>query len=221
MSAIGPLGDVTSIRDAIVQALEAAIVTGELEAGALASAPELAGRFGVSPTPVREAMIDLEKRGFVESVRYQGFRIRGMDDRELRDIVQVRQWLEGPAMALAAREADRSSLEEFRGGAQRIVEAAHSSDLKQFLDADTDFHLGLLRLSGNDRIVEVVAELRAKTRLVGLAGMTGTDELLGSAEEHELLLDLLIAGDAEGADLFIRRHVAHVLGWWSGRPEPE
>lgn len=216
-----PLGDVESIRDAIEESLQVAIVTGELEPGTLVTAPDLAARFGVSPTPVREAMIELESRGFVESVRYKGFRIRGMDDAELHALVQVRQWIEGPAMAAVARAGDRSALEGFRGAAEVIVEAARASDMKRFLSADNEFHLGLMRLSGNDTAVRVVAELRGKTRLVGLAGMSGTDELMGSAEEHHVLLDLLAAGDAEGADLFVRRHIAHVLGWWSGRSEPE
>ncbi|GAA5149606.1 GntR family transcriptional regulator [Microbacterium pseudoresistens] len=218
-STIRPIGDVPSIRDEVERLLAAAIISGELEPAQLVTAPNLATRFEVSATPVREAMINLEKRGLVESVRYKGFRIRGMDDSELREIVEVRQWLEGPAMALVARGADRERIGSFRERADDIVAAALESDLTRFLDADHEFHLGLLRLAGNARLLQVVTELRGKTRLVGLAGMSGTDELRTSADEHHTLLDLLLSGDGEGADLFMRRHIAHVLGWWSGKPE--
>ncbi len=98
LSALRPAPPRESLREHVHQALSAAIVSGELEAGTLITVPTLAVRFDVSATPVREAVLELEKRGFVETVRNKGFRVTAVSDEELGHLVQVRQLLEAPAM---------------------------------------------------------------------------------------------------------------------------
>ncbi len=202
--------------------MAAAIVSGEMPPGRMYSAPTLAARFGVSATPVREAMLNLEKRGFVETVRNKGFQVTGVSERELREIVAIRRMLEAPAMRTLAGRFPAEREPELRGLADEIVRGAGSGDLGRYLEAGLAFHLRLLSLLDNRRLVGVVAELRAQTRMVGLARMVGPRELDASAGEHHLLLDLLdllAAGDGPGAESLTTRHVGHVLGWWAGRPE--
>ena len=80
----------------ITEALRAAIVTGELEPGQVYSAPRLGAQFGVSATPVREAMLDLLKEGLVRTVRNKGFEVLAPSPVALHDILEVRQLLEVP-----------------------------------------------------------------------------------------------------------------------------
>jgi len=72
-----------SLREQVSRALEAALVAGELQPGEIYSAPGLAERFGVSATPVREALLDLVRDGFVEVVRNRGFRVVEMSETDL------------------------------------------------------------------------------------------------------------------------------------------
>jgi DNA-binding GntR family transcriptional regulator len=209
-----------SLRSAVEEAVSAAIVSGELGEGELVSVPALAIRFGVSATPVREAMLDLEKRGFVESVRNKGFRITSVEEADLREIAQVRRWLEVPAIRMAASNFPLDQLPRFRRLADEIVASAAKGDFPKYLAADSAFHLALVALAGNQRLVELVSELRKQTRMVGLAGMTGTSELERSALEHHALLDLLVEGNGDDAAALLDAHIDHVLGWWAGRPEP-
>jgi len=208
-----------SLRNEVELALSAAIVSGELEPGIVVSVPVLAAQFNVSATPVREAMLDLEKRGFVESVRNKGFRITHVSENDLREIVQVRRWLEVPAVKLVATNFPADQTATFRARADRIISAAADGRLADYLAADTEFHRELLRLTGNDRLVRLVSELRSQTRMVGLAELRDTVELEKSAAEHHLLLDLLTAGDAEAVEELMHRHIGHVVGWWAGRTE--
>ena len=85
-----------SLREQVSRALEAAMVAGELKPGEMYSAPALGELFGVSATPVREAMQDLAKDGFVEAVRNRGFRVIEMSDADLDQISQIRLLLEVP-----------------------------------------------------------------------------------------------------------------------------
>jgi DNA-binding GntR family transcriptional regulator len=209
-----------SLRATVEDAVSAAIISGELAEGELVSVPTLATRFGVSATPVREAMLDLEKRGFVESVRNKGFRITSVRESDLAEIVQVRKLLEVPAIRIAAKKFPVERLPEFTRMADAIVAAAAKGNFARYLAADSAFHLELVALAGNGRLVDLVRELRSQTRMVGLVGMKGTDELKRSAQEHHTLLDLLVAGDARAAAALLEAHIDHVVGWWAGQPEP-
>jgi DNA-binding GntR family transcriptional regulator len=213
-------GTSPSLREAVEKSVSAAIVSGELAAGELVSVPALALRFGVSATPVREAMLDLEKRGFVEPVRNKGFRITFVEEADLREIAQVRRWLEVPAIRIAAAHFPLDQLSRFRRLADEIVRAAAAGDFPTYLAADSAFHLALVTLAANERLVELVAELRSQTRMVGLASMKGTAELERSSLEHHALLDLLVEGNADEAAALLDAHIEHVVGWWAGKGEP-
>ncbi|MFB8387605.1 GntR family transcriptional regulator [Microbacterium sp. NPDC055910] len=216
---ITPLETPRSIRESVERALASVIVSGELAEGTLVSVPTLAAQFDVSATPVREAMLELERRGFVEAIKNKGFRVTEVSQDGLRQIVEVRQLLEPPAMEELARRFPAERKPEFVQLAEGIVAGAAAGDLRAYLEADRAFHLELTAILGNDLLVETIAELRSRTRLVGLSTLLESRQLDESAAEHFELLTLLEAGDAKGARQLMRRHIHHTLGWWSGQPE--
>lgn len=146
----------SSYRERVADALRAALIAGELLPGEVYSAPALAARFGVSATPVREAMLDLAKEGLVDAVPNKGFRVTEVSDRQLDEYTHVRALIEIPTVAALATTADPVSLEALRPAAREIVTAAVAGDLIAYVEADTRFHLGLLALAGNSHLVEVV-----------------------------------------------------------------
>ena len=202
--------DRLSIRDHVAHALRAALIAGELRPGSVYSAPQLAAQFGVSATPVREAMLDLTREGMVEPVRNKGFRVTELSHRDLAEYVAIRELIEVPTVGEVARSGDAAKLEELRPVAHEIVGAARAGDLVGFLEADRRFHLSLLDLAGNRRLVEVVGQLRGHSRLYGLAGLAESGQLMESAEEHEVLLDLVLAHDADGAESCMRTHLGRL-----------
>ena len=208
----------TSIRDQVEAAIAASIIFGESEPNAILSVPTLAVQFNVSATPVREAMLNLEKRGMVVALRNIGFRVRSLSAEDIEEIVAVRQLLEPRAMFQLATVFDVSKVEHFRELADQIVRSAEASDVRGYLDADHRFHLSLLEELGNRRLVDIVRDLRSETRVVGLAHLVQTDELMTSALEHQEILRLLAAGDAAGAEAAMTRHIQYIFG---GRPATE
>lgn len=219
-SPFAPVVHAASLRSLVEDSVAAAIVSGQIPPGEVVSVPGLALKFDVSATPVREAMINLQQRGFVEPVRNKGFRVTDVSRKDLEELVHLRQLIEVPVVRDLAGDFPEAPRERLRTLARDIVEAAGQGDLPTYLASDIDFHHDLLALSGNNRLVALVTDLRRQTRLTGLSGMLHTEQLRESALEHERLLDLLEAGDAEGAEALMHRHVGHVLGWWSGNPEP-
>ncbi|MFF7989458.1 GntR family transcriptional regulator [Kitasatospora xanthocidica] len=207
------------LRDQVAHALRAALISGELRPGVVYSAPALAADFGVSATPVREAMLDLAREGLVEAVRNKGFRVTELTERDLDDYTEIRALIEVPTVGRVTRTATEEQLERLRPQAEAIVAAARKHDLIGYLEADRQFHLDLLGLAGNARLVDVVGDLRKRSRLYGLNRLDERGELVSSAEEHLELLDLMIAGDADAAEACMTRHLSHVRSLWAGQEE--
>ncbi|WP_044366336.1 GntR family transcriptional regulator [Streptomyces natalensis] len=203
------------LRDQVAHHLRAGLISGELRPGEVYSAPALAEDFGISATPVREAMLDLAREGLVEPVRNKGFRVTEVNERDLDQYTEIRTLIEVPMVGRITRTASRTDLEELRPVAEEIVRAARDHDLIGYLEADRRFHLSLLALGGNDRLVETVGDLRKRSRLYGLTGLDERDQLIPSAEEHLELLDLMVAGDAEAAERCMARHLGHVRSLWA------
>lgn len=216
---VEPIALPQNLRERVEEALARAITSGEMPQGELYSAPVLAARFGVSATPVREAMLNLEKRGFIETIRNKGFRVATVSDEDMHQLVDVRLMLEPPAMRKLAGNIPRERIQGLRELAHEIVSSAERGDLDNYLAADATFHSELTALLGNARLTALVADLRVQTRLPGLAQLLATEELSASAREHDELLDLLISGDGAKAENLMKRHISHVIGWWAGRPE--
>lgn len=203
------------LRDQVAHHLRAALISGELRPGEVYSAPVLAEDFGISATPVREAMLDLAREGLVEPVRNKGFRVTEVNERDLDQYTEIRTLIEVPMIGRITRSASRAELEQLRPVADEIVRAARDHDLIGYLEADRRFHLSLLALGGNDRLVETVGDLRKRSRLYGLTTLDECGRLIPSAQEHIELLDLMVAGDAEGAEQCMTRHLGHVRSLWA------
>ncbi|MEU6233307.1 GntR family transcriptional regulator [Kitasatospora sp. NPDC047058] len=210
------------LRDQVAHALRAALISGELRPGVVYSAPALAADFGVSATPVREAMLDLAREGLVEAVRNKGFRVTELTERDLDEYTEIRALIEIPTVGRVTRTATAEQLERLRPQAEAIVAAARKHDLIGYLEADRQFHLDLLGLAGNAHLVEVVGDLRKRSRLYGLTRLDQAGELVTSAEEHLELLDLMLSGDADAAEACMARHLGHVRSLWAeGQGEAE
>jgi DNA-binding GntR family transcriptional regulator len=210
------LGTRRNLREEIKETLRAAVISGELRPGVVYSAPSLAGQFGVSATPVREAMLDLANEGLVDIVRNKGFRVTELSEEDLDELCELRALIEVPTVRrIAVDGVPRHVLDELRPLATEIEAAAARGDLIAHVTADMEFHLLLLAQAGNRHLVETVRSLRARSRIYGLRALADRGELVPSAHEHAELLDLLAAGDAAGAEQLMRRHIGHVRGIWA------
>ncbi|GHF38656.1 MULTISPECIES: GntR family transcriptional regulator [Streptomyces] len=187
-----------SVRGQVLDALRKALVSGELVPGEVYSGPVLGERFGVSATPVREAMQQLALEGAVEVVPNRGFRVASRTDRDLAELAEVRALLEIPAVLRLAGAAPAGCWAGLRPLAERAAAVAVCGDRAAYAEADRAFHGALLALAGNRQLV-LVAE--------GVQRRVPATDLTRDAAEHLVLLDALASGDVGRVEDVLRRHV--------------
>jgi DNA-binding GntR family transcriptional regulator len=203
-----PVVQRASVRGQILDALRTALVSGELRPGEVYSAPVLGERFGVSATPVREAMQQLAVEGAVEVVPNRGFRVVERGARELGELAEVRALIEVPVVLRLARTVPAERWAQLRPLAEATVRAASSGCRATYAESDRAFHRAVLSLAGNDQLVQIAGDLhrRAQWPLVGGPPSRGRAELVADAAEHTALLDALIAGDLDVVRVLVGEH---------------
>lgn len=209
-----------SLRDQAVSALRKGLVTGELAAGEVYSAASLAADFGVSTSPVREAMLALVDEGLLEALPNRGFRVVSFTEQDLAEIFELRMMLEVSGVGRAAELGPGDRVEQLGQLVDAIERTAREGDLAGNLQADRDFHILLLEATGNRRLVDSVACLRDQTRLYNLRTLSADGQLNDSAAEHRPLLEAVIRGDRALAEELMRRHLSHIRGDWSAGSGP-
>lgn len=190
------------------EAIRAAIANGELTPGEIYSAITLGDRLGVSPTPVREAMLDLVRAGLVETVRNRGFRITPLEEADLLDLADVRERLEVPVLQAVADSADPgliAALDQLADACEAAVGGA------AFQKADRRFHERLLEFSGNAKLVSVATDLLDQAYLMAPKPPGSSDLLAELAQDHHDIVDALRVGDADRAAATMRAHLLRDL----------
>lgn len=217
ITAVKGLDDVIerrSLRDEAVQRIRAAIVYGDIEPGQIHSAPALAGRLGVSITPVREALLELTSRGMVTQVRNRGFRVVERTPADLDAALELRELVEIPLLRrLATRGLLPAELAHFDQLAAAGTDAALQNDLETFLDLDRRFHLGLLECAGNPRVTDVVDRVLDHLRLAVFADGAGP-ALATVAGGHDEILAAIRARDPAAVQRSASAHLELTRTAW-------
>jgi DNA-binding GntR family transcriptional regulator len=208
-----------NLRQQAISLLRARILAGELKPDTVYSATALAADLEVSPTPIREAMLDLANDGLIEVVPNKGYRLTSPTEEDLDEISGLRLLLEVPSLKDVIAQADDRDLARLETPVKECLEAAGKGDLTGFLLSDREFHLGLTESAGNKRLTRLVATLRDQTRLVGLKALSDAGGLVATADEHARILEAVQARQVGHAESLMRLHIRHTRGIWAGQME--
>ena len=209
---IEPVAAPSALIDQVHDRLVIAIADGTLPPGQRLTQEEIALRLGVSRQPVSHALQVLRRRGLVEESGKRGLIVAPLDPKRLRDLYQVRAVLEALAASLAAARVkadlvfDRD-IGEGHAIVARGLKVAETDVVSDLIDADVAFHSYVHRLSGNDAIVETVAEQWPHFRR--WMGVTLSDATISQRiwDEHCEILDQILSGKPEAAAEAARRHI--------------
>lgn len=202
----------TKYREAY-RAIQERILRGGFRPGQRVTIEVLARELGMSPTPVREALRQLEAEGVVTYRPHAGARLVDIDPKAYAELLSVRAVLEGWATALAAPRLSRATLVRLRELNRRMREAVQKGDLAAFDRLNRRFHRALYRPCGHRLLTELVEGLRARTDLVRRTVFPFIPHRgLQSVDEHDQLLDLVErAASPEAVERFAREHKLRTL----------
>jgi DNA-binding GntR family transcriptional regulator len=184
--------------DAVYDELKQAIITAAFEPGSALTEAELAGHFGVSKTPIREALLRLFAEGLVEVVARSGYRVAPVTVRGAIELFGLRALLEGEALAQAASNAaDLDDLHALLQASNGTPTARDHDAVSAFVLRDVEFHRRLAALSGNAELVRVLhATLERISRIYHLA-LAALPDASALVHRHDDLIGALLAGDRD------------------------
>jgi DNA-binding GntR family transcriptional regulator len=212
-----------ALVDQLAATIRARILTGEIDVGSRLRQERLAAEFGVSRTPIREALRKLQASGIVEVQPNRGAIVRGATAREIREAYEVRAELEGLAAELATSRIDDAQLEQLHD-AQRLfgqsiakvvagaVADGGAADANgEWTRANDLFHGVIQEAAANRRLAGIVRDLhRAFPRGLTWAALSRSSRLLEqNVEEHHAVLEAIEHRDAEEARRSMVAHVRH------------
>ena len=190
-----------SKTDMVAALIRELIITGELTAGQQLRQRDLAQRFGVSQTPVREAMRRLQSEGLVIGDTHRGFTVVTPDDGPVEENFQIRAALESLGASLAARKIDEAGLAELHRLNERM--RAMADDDPRYAELNREFHFTLYQYSRSPLLMSLMRLLWASLH----GGPRVLRTHAESARQHDAILDALRAGDADAASALTCQHI--------------
>ncbi|CAN5188665.1 GntR family transcriptional regulator [soil metagenome] len=186
------------------------IVSGVLEPGMPLDEQELAARFGVSRTPVREAIRQLSASGLVSVRPHRGAVVALPTPSQLDDMFEAMAELEALCAGLAARNMtvpERRGLEALHNELRLLV---HEGDPASYHEKNEAFHAAIYAGSHNGYLAEMTLMTRARVAPFRRAQFRATGRLGGSYQEHDLIVQAILRGDQPGALEAMRAHIGIV-----------
>jgi DNA-binding GntR family transcriptional regulator len=167
----------------------------------------LADELGLSRTPVREALIRLQKEGLVDVVPRHGMRVLPVSPTDMKEIYEILTALEGMAAELLAkRKPSDEALAPLERASRDMARALRADDLEAWAEADERFHRQLIELAGNRLLAQAVLHFWDRAQRVRRLTLRLRPKPVNSTKEHTALVERIRAGDPRGAHEVNRAH---------------
>jgi DNA-binding GntR family transcriptional regulator len=188
--------------------IQAAILDARLPQGTPLVERELSAMLGVSKTPIREALKQLQSSGLVVATAYQGMRVRVLDAAIVRDVTDARIAVEPEALRLAVAARGAVPHDAARRALAETDALIREGDTAQLSLKNREFHRALYLACGNDLLIDFLDKLQALSTFIATAGWRAHATYESEAAEHQALLERYEAGDAEAAPQLLRDHIS-------------
>ncbi len=148
------------LRDVVFNTLRDAILTGKLQPGERLMENQLAEKLGVSRTPIREALRMLKLENLVELTPRKGAQVLDMSEKDIVNVLEIREVLEGLAAQLACKKMTSETLEELKKTELEFEQFAKENDLEKVVSIDEHFHDIIFASTENERLIQIFNNLK-------------------------------------------------------------
>lgn len=199
-----------TLREKTLESIREAIISGDFKAGVRISEPELAERFGISRTPIREAFRQLESEGYLKVLPRRGAIISEYSHKDVEDFYSIKSILEGYAACCACEKLSNKDIDRLQIINDKLAELAHSGDIKSFFKIHSDFHEVFIKASGNEKLYELVAGLVSKFQMTRFTSLSLPGRMANSVQEHNNIIDAFRKKDAVLAETLVRKNTVYI-----------
>jgi DNA-binding GntR family transcriptional regulator len=195
------------LRELVFESLREAIINGTLRPGERLMEVQLAEDMGVSRTPVREAIRKLELEGFAVMVPRKGAYVAGISVKDIAEVFEIRAALEGLAAGLVAERITADELEELERHLVKVNEYTEANDLKSLVETDTRFHDILYKASRNERLVQIISNLREQIQRFRITSLAVPGRMREALTEHKGIVEAISDRNVAQAQNLAQQHV--------------
>ncbi len=203
-----------TLREKILETIREAILKGTLKPGEKVAEPELAERFGISRTPIREAFRQLESEGYLTVIPRKGAVVAALSEQDVQEFYAIKSILEGYAAELAAERLTEKDIEKLQTINEKLKTLAAEGDVKAFFRIHNEFHDLFVRAAGNHKLAELITHLGMKFNRLRMASLSVQGRMDISVAEHERLIEAFKNQDGDQAENLVKKTAAiggHVL----------
>ena len=195
------------LRDVVFNTLRQAILKGELAPGERLMEIQLAEKLGVSRTPIREAIRKLELEGLVLMIPRKGAEVAKISEKSLRDVLEVRRSLEELAIELACQRMTDEEIDQLEQRQNAFKNAIHKGNAMNIAETDEAFHDVIYLGTGNDKLVQILNNLREQMYRYRLEYLKDTHSHEKLDGEHQAIFENIRNGDKEAVCTMVGQHI--------------
>jgi len=203
-----PIEHHQTLREKILETIREAILRGTLKAGEKVAEPELAERFGISRTPIREAFRQLESEGYLTVIPRKGAVVTSLSERDVEEFYAIKSILEGYAARIAATRLTDKEVERLEAINDRLGQLAHDGDVKTFFRVHNEFHELFIKAAGNIKLADLIGQLMMKFNRLRMASLSLPGRMEISVQEHRKIIQAFREQDGEKADKTVSKSAA-------------
>ncbi len=198
-----------TLREIILENIRDAIISGSMKAGSRVSEPELAERFGISRTPIREAFRQLESEGYLTVIPRKGAVVSSFSQKEVGEFYAIKSILEGYAARRACSNLTDKEIDRLEQINERLEEMAAQDNVKQFFRIHNDFHELFIKAADNDKLREMINGLVSRFQRLRLMSLSVPGRMSLSVQEHRKIIEAFRKGDCEAAESLVRMNAEY------------
>ncbi len=206
-----PISSPVSLEKFAYETIKNAIISFQLVPGQSLVESELAARLGVSKTPVRDALLRLEREGFVKKIAYTGTYVAEITNKGIADIFMIRAHLESLAARLVCDKLTKEDVMEAQKYIDLMDEAIKKGEIKEASTQNKNFHDLLISRTDSEWLIQILSNLDDHLKRYRILSNYQSGRLEKSIQEHQLVLNAIEQADPDHAEILMKQHLVSVL----------
>jgi DNA-binding GntR family transcriptional regulator len=195
-----------TLRERIVEFVKDSVVSGKLKPGERVPESEIADRFGISRTPIREAFRQLESEGFLTMIPRKGAVVSPITGKDVREFYAIKSLLEGYAAGIACARLTEKDIKKLKDLNAEMEKSADKNNVKAFFNLDNRFHEVFLKACGNEKLITVTHQTVQQFERFRVTALSLPGRMQNSVRQHAEIIRALEARDEERVAGLVRKN---------------